>query len=166
MNEVTAEDIEKCRRQVISQFGDMTCAFDLAATLTFKRAPASVEAAESDFRHLMSRLNRAIYGNNWLRKSEKKPDQRVAVFPVHEDGYGRKRLHYHCAFATPEHITVEKLSSMIGLIWSELRKGSEKHNKFVPIYDEEGWLDYILKEVNLLIPDNNNKIDARNMHTY
>lgn len=166
MAEINTDTVERTKQWAISQFGEMSCTFDLAATLTFSNAPRNYEVAERDFRHFMNRLNRAIYGNNWLRKSKKQPERRIAVVPVHEDGYGRKQLHYHCAFATPKHLSITKFSSMINAHWSELHKGSTKHNKFVPTYDEEGWLDYILKEVNLLIPKNNEKIDALNMHTY
>jgi len=166
MNEITVETKERLEQQMIEQFCDVTCNFDLAVTLTFTRAPTGPEAVERDFRHFMNRLNRATYGNDWREKAEQCADQRIAVIPIHEDGYGRKQLHYHCVFSTPEHLSIEKFSKMILFIWSELRIGSKKYNEIKKIYDREGWIDYIMKEVNLLIPDNNNKIDALNMHTY
>lgn len=166
MNEITAENFKKCRRQVISQLGDMSCSFDLAVTLTFSNAPKSFDIAERDFRHFMNQLNSATYGKKWRTNSNEESDQRVAVIPVHEDGHGLKQIHYHCAFATPDHMSVLNFSMQLGLSWASLQNGSKKHNEIKKIFNIEGWLDYILKEVNLLIPDNNNKIDILNMHTY
>jgi hypothetical protein len=166
MNAITTENLEKAKRQVISQFGNMSCNFDLAATLTFAEEPTDVAEAEQDFRHFMNRLNRSAFGNNWTRKAKHHADNRVAVIPVHENGYGRKRLHYHCAIGTPEHLNKEKFSMTIELLWSELHKGSEKHNEVKEIYSLNGWLQYILKEVNLLVPNNNNQIDVSNLHIF
>ena len=54
----------------------------------------------------------------------------------------------------------------INLLWSETRAGSSKHNEITEIFDLPGWLEYITKEVNPSIPENNDKIDVLNMHVY
>ena len=157
---------QKLKLQAVEHYANLNCGFDFAATLTFRHEPSSVRWAQGEFRQFMNWLNCICYGQNWFRKAKHCPSKRVAVIPVLEDGFGTKRLHYHCAFARPSHIEPWKFALAIDVLWSETRSGSSKHNKIVLIDDLPGWLDYITKEVFPSIPETNDKIDVLNMYVY
>jgi len=142
---------------------DANCDFDTAVTLTFRTDPETVEQASSDFGYFLNKLNDACFRNNWSRRALHDPRARIAVIPIIENGFGTKRLHYHCVFARPTHMRHDKFQLLIELCWDETRNGGVMRNDIQKVYDSLGFMDYITKE---LRADNFDNLDEKNTHIY
>ena len=150
-------------KEIEQWISDATCEFDTAVTLTFRIDPETVEQASSDFCHFLNKLNDACFGNNWSRRAKHDPTARIAVVPIIENGFGTKRLHYHCVFSRPAHISHDKFRLMIALCWNEARNGGNTRNDIQQVYDSSGFVGYMTKELRV---DNFDKLDAKNIHIY
>lgn len=139
------------------------CDFDTAVDLTFRRNPKTIEFASKQFRHFMYKLNDACMGNNWSRRARNDPSARIAVVPIVESGFGRKRLHYHCLFARPKHTCVDQFRIKVNLCWAMTHTGSWNRNMVREIYDYDGLVDYVAKE---LSPRHTAQLDAQNLHIF
>lgn len=137
--------------------------FDTAVTLTFRNDPETIERASADFSHFLNKLNDACFGNNWSRRAKHDPTARIAVVPIVENGFGTKRLHYHCVFSRPAHISYAKFRIVIALCWHETRNGGYTRNDIQKIYDRSGFIGYMAKELRV---DDFDKLDAKNIHIY
>lgn len=149
------------------QFDDWTqnatCDFDTAVTLTFRNDPETIERAQKQLSHFLNKLNDACYGNNWSRRAKHSPSARLAVVPIIENGYGRKRLHYHCVFSCPSNMSNEKFHMLIEFCWNQTRDGGDTNNDVQRIYDGLGFAGYMTKELR----DNDcDKLDVMNAHIY
>jgi len=153
---IIAKDIE----QWIS---DATCEFDTAVTLTFRNDPETADFACQQFTYFLNKLNDACFGNNWSRRAMHNPRARIAVLPIIENGFGTKRLHYHCLFARPTHISHDKFQLLIKLCWDETRNGGHMRNDVQKVYDSLGFMGYMTKELRV---DNFDKLDEKNTHIY
>ena len=111
----------------------------------------------------MNKLNDACFGNNWSWRAVHDSRARIAVLPIIENGFGTKRLHYHCLFARPTHINNDKFQLMIELCWDETRNGGDMRNDVQTAYDSLGFLGYMTKE---LRTDDFDKFDEKNTHIY
>ena len=153
--------------KIIRQFLNWTrsgaCEFDTAVNLTFRVDPRTREFASSQFGYFVNKLNDACYGNNWDRRAKNDPSAKLAVMPILEDGFGRKRLHYHCLFAKPTEISIDLFRLKINYCWGQTYTGGSKHNKIRPIHFRFGLINYITKEMSVTGFD---KIDVDNTHIY
>ena len=150
-------------REFEQWLSEATCEFDTAVTLTFRNDPESVEQASSDLRYFLNKLNDACFGNNWSRFAKHNRTARIAVVPIIENGFGTKRLHYHCVFSRPVHISYAKFRIVIALCWNDTRNGGDTRNDIKKIYDRSGFMGYITKELRI---DDFDKLDATNTHIY
>lgn len=139
------------------------CVLDTAVTLTFRIDPETTDRACQQFTYFMNKLNDACFGNNWSRRAVHDPRARIAVLPIIENGFGTKRLHYHCLFARPTHISNDKFQLLIELCWDETRNGGDMRNDVQKVYDSLGFLGYMTKELRI---DDFDKFDEKNTHIY
>ena len=120
-------------------------------TLTLKQALQSDTGAKifldeyqckRAFRHFMTLLNRAVYGN-----TVKLHGKRLRVLPIVEKGgVGRAtggRWHIHCAIELPQHLDAIAFEQLIQDCWEKVHWA---HSRIL-VRDgpDKGWIDYILK---------------------
>ena len=139
------------------------CDFDTAVTLTFRNDPETTDHACQQFTYFMNKLNDACFGNNWSRRAKHDPRARIAVLPIIENGFGTKRLHYHCLFERPAHISHDKFQLLIYLCWDETRNGGNIRNDVQMVYDSLGFMGYMTKELRV---NDFDKLDEKNIHIY
>jgi len=155
------------RNPIVTQIMDWTqnsaCNFNTVVTLTFRIDPVTLENAATQFGHFMHKLNDSCHGNNWSRRSGKDPSAKLAVLPIIENGYGRKRIHYHCLFARPAYISLEMFQLKVDMCWHDTYTGGRARTDVQPLYDKLGFVDYVTKE---LSPNNFDKLDVPNTHIY
>ena len=150
--------------QVFTQWMDeVNCDFNTAVSLTFEQAPRDSQHASSEFRYFLNKLNDSCFGNNWSRRANRNPANRLAVIPVIEDGFGRKRLHYHCVFAKPKYMSVRLFRLQIDLHWGATKYGGSTRNDVQSLYDKFGFVDYMTKELKVMDFE---KLDVSNLHIY
>ena len=123
----------------------------------------SLLTAEQTFRHFMNTLNRECYGNNWHRKSKHDMRAQIPVIATLEDGFGRKRIHYHCLFSRPQHLKDWQFRMLLLQHWQDTKMGGANQNKIEPIYDLKGAITYLIKEWR---PTDASKLDCINTHVY
>ena len=150
-------------KQFEQWLNEATCEFDTAVTLTFRNDPETIENACKQLTYFLNKLNDACFRNNWSRRSKHDPSARVAVIPVIENGFGRKRLHYHCIFARPAHIKSNMFQLLIDLCWDEARNGGGTKNDVQHVYDRLGFAGYMTKELRV---NDFDKLDEKNTHIY
>lgn len=141
--------------------------FDIAATLTFEVPVYDRIEASTYLRHFTRRLNKVLGFTNYIRKSKHDPTKRVAMIPIVEgdgcENRGGKRIHCHVALHRPGTMDVRDFSLIIKRCWSETEKGSSRGVVVEKIFDEQGWLNYITKEVTAT---NLDAIDFESKHIY
>lgn len=142
---------------------EATCEFDTVVTLTFRNDPETIDNACKQLTYFLNKLNDACFGNNWSRRAKRNPSARIAVVPVIENGFGWKRLHYHCIFARPAHINSNKFQLLINLCWDKARNGGGTKNDVQQAYDRLGFAGYMTKELRVYDFD---KLDEKNIHIY
>lgn len=148
---------------MIDYISNASCNFDTSVNLTFAIEPDNRNQAIRNFTWFIKNLNDTCYGNNWHRRAKHRPDAQLPVVPMLEDGYGYKRLHYHCVMTKPEALKDWQFEALIIDQWAASRLGGKSRNKVEPFYFREGVADYICKEMG---SSNTDIIDIRNMHIY
>ena len=123
-------------------------------TLTLKQRSGvhldDIRAATS-LRHLMNRLNTAVYGKRFSRFGT-----RLAVFPVLEKS-STGRLHYHLILQNPFPETPSRFEALIAEQWAKTEFGyNEIHCDY---HIDHGWSDYITK-----FSTQQDQVDCANCH--
>lgn len=131
------QQIQKSLRWMLNQQ-----TFNIAITLTFNSVNViSPHKTRQLLREWDARINRNLFGTNWLKKK----DQHIKYYAFLE-----KRSvnpHYHLVANIPEMEAIRLLRFRLKskVIWSKLVIKGE--NKIQPIYDLDGWIRYITKEL-------------------
>ena len=140
-----------------------SCDFDTAISLTFAIEPPDRNQAIQTFREFINELNKDCYGNNWQRRAKHHPSAHIAIVPVLEDGFGTKRMHYHCIAKKPSLLHAWQFEILVVMHWAERHLGGKYHNKIEDIWDKKGWAGYMSNELTLNHAD---IIDEKNIHIY
>ena len=151
------------QQDFIDYVSNASCDFDTAVSLTFAKEPLNTQQASRTFNWFLNKLNDDCYGNNWQRRAKHIPSARIAIVPILADGFGYKRLHYHCAAVKPKNLNDWQFEKLILMLWDNSYLGSKEHNKIEPIWNKKGWAKYISEELTL---DTADIIDEKNIHIY
>lgn len=111
--------------------------------------------AKDNFRYFVKRLNASMFGN-----ASKRHAKTVYVIPVLEGMASSKQLHYHCMMGSFRNgATNELITAAIRDAWLKTNFGNVEID-VQSMYDN-GWIDYITKEVGMGDADN---VDYGNVH--
>jgi len=126
--------------------------WELAITVTF-RTGCSEKRAKKTMSRWLNELDKKFYGYG-VRK-ENKRFERVVVKQL---GAEKQHLHYHIAAKRPKNKKISKVKflALAKFTWEKLSSTGQQ-NTFKEVYDSEGWLGYILREIK---EDNTDTVDA------
>lgn len=116
-------------------------------TLTFSPYCRTTEETRSNtFREFMKRLNRAVYGSQFLKHGK-----RLCCLPVLEESKGGSH-HIHALISTPDNFDLlrpgESFDELIVRLWTKLRlTGVAKAQYSTTMYDLENVSKYITKDL-------------------
>lgn len=158
---------ENLKEAFLGFIKNSTTEFNVAATLTFSSPVYDRIEASRHLRHFTRRFNDELGFRNYLRKSRHDPTKRAAMIPVVEgdgqENMGGKRIHCHAALYCPDNMNMTDFIRLIRKCWSQTEKGLALGVDAVRIFDEDGWLEYITKEVTAI---NMDAIDFESKHIY
>ena len=116
--------------------------WELAITVTFK-PNCSKRRARKTMSRWLNELDKKFYGYG-VRK-ENKRFERVVVMHM---GRQKNHPHYHIAAKRPKNKEISKVKflALAKFTWEKLSSAGHK-NTFKEVYYSEGWLGYILREM-------------------
>ena len=116
--------------------------WELAITVTFKGS-CSERRARKTMSRWLNELDKKFYGYG-VRKENKRFERVV----VRHMGSQKDHLHYHIAAKRPKNkeISKSKFLALAKFTWEKLSSAGHQ-NTFKEVYDSEGWLGYILGEM-------------------
>ncbi|MBS3798112.1 hypothetical protein [Pseudoalteromonas sp. BDTF-M6] len=149
----------KLQQELIAQVTQAKFEPDLALNLTLCSVPLNeqtnlhdksvtekqFEILEDNFKRFMCHLNESCYGRNWYRLKQRNPDKSVQIIAFIE--VKNHQFHFHGAAQTPPHIAQNDFENQILEHWAKTKYGSKHENLVEPIYDVNGWLSYITKDL-------------------
>ncbi len=109
------------------------------------------ERLKSTLRYFAATLKHQFYGN--LAKHPNKKSWACPLLILVTEGWRKgERLHIHAALGNIPQALVAKAPSIIESTWRQTDFGY-RENAIKPIYNAEGWLGYITKDVGLVEED-------------
>ena len=116
--------------------------WELAISVTF-RTGCSERRARKTMSRWLNELDKKFYGYG-VRKENKRFERVV----VRHMGSQKDHPHYHIAAKRPKNkeISKSKFLALAKFTWEKLSSAGHK-NTFKEVYDSEGWLGYILGEM-------------------
>ena len=116
--------------------------WELAITVTFK-PNCSKRRARKTMSRWLNELDKKFYGYG-VRKENKRFERVV----VRHMGSQKDHPHYHIAAKRPKNKEISKMKflALAKFTWEKLSSAGHQ-NTFKEVYDSEGWLGYILGEM-------------------
>lgn len=152
------------RNAVAAQIAESAANFNYAITLTFpdKFVKTREEAQQrcSKFRDNYNAVFK--YKPNHRRAAKHNPTL-SAPFVAMIEGDGKNvHLHYHIALHKPDHVSHERYSMIINLLWYDTLNEQRSRITVEPVYST-GWAEYITKEFST---GNTDALDEKNYNVY
>jgi len=120
--------------------------FNYAASLTFLREVHNKDYAKKIGLRFQQNYNNALGMQNWQRKYKMHEGERAPLVAILEGDGVYKHFHYHFMLSKPENISDEEFTELVESAWKKTGNGSLHANSVLPIWDFNGWTDYISKE--------------------
>jgi len=152
------------QQAVIDEITQGSADFNYAVTLTFpaKFVKTREEAQQrcSEFRDNYN----AVFGyKNNHRRAAKHNKTLSAPFAAMIEGDGKNvHWHYHIAMHKPDHVSHERYSQIVNLLWYDTLNEQKALTTIDPIYSNS-WAEYITKEFST---GNTDAIDEKNYNVY
>ncbi|BDY05427.1 hypothetical protein [Ferrimonas sp. YFM] len=147
------------QQEIISKVNNAKFNPDLALTLTLCEVPLYEQTnlanssvtqqqfhiLENNFKRFMCYLNEVCYGRNWYRLKKNNPEKSIQILAAIE--IKNHQYHFHCSVQTPTHMIQDDFKEFILKLWPKTKYGSKHENDIRPIYDLNGWISYMTKDL-------------------
>ncbi len=148
-------EIQQAYRKFLSPYADQ---FQYAVTLTLKQSirvagkdgyyrtvKLDPEKLQKDIRFFNARLTRYLYGNACKHKNKRDDVQPLIIIAV-EGGDNLKNLHLHIGLGNVPENKKSDIQEIISNAFSKCDFANIQM-EVKPIYDGQGWIAYITKEI-------------------